>query len=47
MSDSTAPPNVVIVPCKYKTGRELGRGTYAVVKGKCVYAWMTQHYQSY
>lgn len=24
----------VTVPCKYKTGRVLGNGTYATVKGK-------------
>ncbi|KAF9435091.1 hypothetical protein BGZ76_006903 [Entomortierella beljakovae] len=30
MSTTAAP---VIVPCKYKTGRVLGEGTYAVVKG--------------
>jgi hypothetical protein len=41
MSYNPHPGNVVIVPCKYKTGRELGRGTYAIVKGKCVCAWMT------
>ncbi|KAG0220613.1 hypothetical protein BGX31_010807 [Mortierella sp. GBA43] len=31
MSGTPAP---AIVPCKYKTGRVLGEGTYAVVKGK-------------
>lgn len=28
--------SVVTVPCKYKTGKVLGQGTYAVVKGKLV-----------
>ena len=27
----------VTVPCKYKTGKTLGQGTYAVVKGASVY----------
>lgn len=29
--------NVKTVPCKYKTGRTLGQGTYAVVKGTIFY----------
>ncbi|RKP10166.1 putative calmodulin-dependent protein kinase type 1 [Thamnocephalis sphaerospora] len=32
MTDSAAANNVVVVPCKYKTGRVLGQGTYATVK---------------
>jgi hypothetical protein len=33
MSDPSAKVNVATVPCKYKVGRVLGQGTYAVVKG--------------
>ena len=33
MSDPTTKVNVATVPCKYKVGRVLGQGTYAVVKG--------------
>ena len=29
--------NVSTVPCKYKVGRVLGQGTYAVVKGLVTY----------
>jgi hypothetical protein len=36
MSDNTTPPHFIIVPCRYRTGRELGWGTFAVVKGKCM-----------
>ena len=34
MADPSAKVNVATVPCKYKVGRVLGQGTYAVVKGK-------------
>ena len=33
MADPSAKVNVATVPCKYKVGRVLGQGTYAVVKG--------------
>jgi len=33
MADPTQRVNVATVPCKYKVGRVLGQGTYAVVKG--------------
>jgi calcium/calmodulin-dependent protein kinase I len=33
MADPSARVNVATVPCKYKVGRVLGQGTYAVVKG--------------
>ena len=37
MADPSATVNVATVPCKYKVGRVLGQGTYAVVKGKNLY----------
>ena len=33
MADPSAKVNIATVPCKYKVGRVLGQGTYAVVKG--------------
>lgn len=33
MADPSGKMNVATVPCKYKVGRVLGQGTYAVVKG--------------
>ena len=33
MADPPGKVNVSTVPCKYKVGRVLGQGTYAVVKG--------------
>jgi hypothetical protein len=38
MSDPSAKVNVATVPCKYKVGRVLGQGTYAVVKGDRILA---------
>jgi len=32
--DPSSKVNVATVPCKYKVGRVLGQGTYAVVKGR-------------
>lgn len=33
MADPAARAHIATVPCKYKVGRVLGQGTYAVVKG--------------
>ena len=33
MADLAARAHVATVPCKYKVGKVLGQGTYAVVKG--------------
>jgi hypothetical protein len=33
MADPSSKVTVATVPCKYKVGRVLGQGTYAVVKG--------------
>ena len=38
MADPAARVNVATVPCKYKVGRVLGQGTYAVVKGASIFS---------
>ncbi|BFZ56414.1 Calcium/calmodulin-dependent protein kinase type I [Savitreella phatthalungensis] len=40
---TTRRPNITVVPCKYKVGKTLGTGTYAVVK-ECVHTDTRRYY---
>jgi hypothetical protein len=47
MADPLGKVNVATVPCKYKVGRVLGQGTYAVVKGYSLYTELISRSSTY
>jgi calcium/calmodulin-dependent protein kinase I len=43
MASNTAQPRVQVQPCRYKTGKTLGQGSYSVVK-ECVHIDTGRYY---